>query len=329
MAFTIVKYEEHYKERWDQFVINNSVNGTFLQTWNFLDYHPKGRFKDASVLVMQGSNIVAVVPACDTEEDGKRCFFSHKGSTFGGIVISKEKYDISTMEELFPCLEEYLRLEGYERAFFKNTSDIFSEKSSDLLDYYFYKNNYDYCNELSFFIDCGKMPEDIISGWFATRRRGYRISLKSDLSFKRIETDEEIADFYEVLCKNLKKFESTPVHTLDELLEFKHSRLAEEVDFYGAYLGDKLVAGTMLFYFGKQVLHTQYLAQDVDYAKFYTMNYLDYEVIRLAREKGFSKFSFGISTEERGKVLNTTLALFKEGFGCDYCLNRSYTKNFG
>ncbi|MBD5156494.1 MAG: GNAT family N-acetyltransferase [Butyrivibrio sp.] len=329
MAFTIVKYEEHYKERWDQFVINNSVNGTFLQTWNFLDYHPKGRFKDASVLVMQGSNIVAVVPACDTEEDGKRCFFSHKGSTFGGIVISKEKYDISTMEELFPCLEEYLRLEGYERAFFKNTSDIFSEKSSDLLDYYFYKNNYDYCNELSFFIDCGKMPEDIISGWFATRRRGYRNSLKSDLSFKRIETDEEIADFYEVLCKNLKKFESTPVHTLDELLEFKHSRLAEEVDFYGAYLGDKLVAGTMLFYFGKQVLHTQYLAQDVDYAKFYTMNYLDYEVIRLAREKGFSKFSFGISTEERGKVLNTTLALFKEGFGCDYCLNRSYTKNFG
>ncbi|MCM1308222.1 MAG: GNAT family N-acetyltransferase [Butyrivibrio sp.] len=327
--FTIEKYEKHYEERWDWFVMNNSVNGTFLQTRNFLNYHPEGRFYDASVLVMQGSNIVAVIPACDVKDEGKRSFFSHKGSTFGGIVIGKEKYDISTMEELFPCLEEYIKSEGYERAVFKNTSDVFSDKNSDLLDYYFYKNDYDYFNEISFYIDCEKMSEDIISDWFATRRRGYRNSLKSGLSFRRIETDAEIAVFYDILCKNLKKFGTVPVHTLEELLEFKHNRLSEDIDFYGVYLEDRLVAGTMLFYFGKRVLHTQYLAQDADYSKLYTMNFLDYEVIRMAREKGFSKFSFGISTEDRGKVLNTTLALFKEGFGCDYCVNRSYTKTFG
>lgn len=327
MALAIVKYEERYKERWDQFVMNRSINGTFLQTRRFLNYHPEGRFRDASVLVMQGSNIAAVIPACDTEDEGKRCFFSHKGSTFGGIVLSKEKYDITTMEELFPCLEEYLKLEGYKRVILKNTSDIFCDKKQDLLDYYFYKTGYGYFNELSFFIDCKNMPEDIISSWFASRRRGYRHSLRNGLSFQRIETDEGIAAFYDILCKNLMKFGTSPVHTLEELLEFKHNRLPEEVDFYGISMGGKLVAGAMLFYFGKRVLHTQYLAQDPDYTKSYAMNFLDYELIRLTRENGFSTFSFGISTEERGRVLNTTLALFKEGFGSDYCINRSYVKD--
>ena len=53
MALEIVKYEDKYQEAWDQFVLKNSVNGTFLQTRNFLNYHPEGRFVDASVLVMQ------------------------------------------------------------------------------------------------------------------------------------------------------------------------------------------------------------------------------------------------------------------------------------
>ena len=82
----------------------------------------------------------------------------------------------------------------------------------------------------------------------------------------------------------------------------------------------------MLFYFEKQVLHTQYLAQNAAYAKMYPMNFLNLNLIELARKKGFARFSFGISTEERGQVLNKGLALFKEGFGCDFYSNRIFYK---
>lgn len=322
----IIKYTDKYQERWDKFVMEKSMNGTFLQTRNFLNYHPEGRFQDASILIVQGSTIVAVIPACDTLDEGKRCFFSHPGSTFGGIVIENEKYNISTMEELFPCLEMYLKAEKYEQTIMKGTSDIFFSKNNDLFNYYFFKNGWDVYDELSFFINCSKLSNDIISSFAASRRRGYRNSLKNQLNFQKLENDSQIKDFYGILCNNLKEHGVLPVHTLDELLEFKYDRLKNCVDFYGVYSGDKLVSGSMVFYFGKKVFHTQYLAMDAEYSNLYPMNFLDYHLIRTAREKGFDIFSFGISTEEHGKVLNTTLALFKEGFGCDYCVNKTYVK---
>ena len=328
MSLEMVKYEEKYADKWDRLVLNESVNGTFLQTRNFLNYHPEGRFQDASVLVMQGSNIVAVIPACDVEDEGKRCFFSHKGSTFGGIVIDRKKYNISILDELIPALDGYLIEEGFESAILKTTSAIFAERPMDLQDYYLFKNGYNQFDEISFYVDIKNAPTDLLSILSTSRRRDYRYSLKNDLQFKRLVTEKEIAEFYEILKKNLMKFDSKPVHTLDELLEFKNHRLSDVVDFYGVFLGDRMVAGTMLFYFADKVVHTQYLAQDLEYANLMLMNFMDYNLLELTREKNFDKFSFGISTEERGKVLNKGLALFKEGFGCNYCVNRSYVKTF-
>ena len=117
-----------------------------------------------------------------------------------------------------------------------------------------------------------------------------------------------------------------PVHSLTELIDFKNSRLVDVVDFYGVFYKEVMIAGAMLFYFGKEVLHTQYLAQDVSFSNLFTMNFLNYNLIKLAKDNGFNKFSFGISTENCGKTLNKGLAIFKEGFGTQFCNNRSYFK---
>ena len=34
----IIEYDETYKDTWDSFVLNDSINGNFLQTRNFLNY---------------------------------------------------------------------------------------------------------------------------------------------------------------------------------------------------------------------------------------------------------------------------------------------------
>ena len=90
MDCTIKKYDISKETEWDEFVLKQSVNGTFLQTRFFLNYHPKGRFKDCSLLVYDNNNLVAVCPACEIEESGNRIFFSHKGSTYGGLIISSK-----------------------------------------------------------------------------------------------------------------------------------------------------------------------------------------------------------------------------------------------
>lgn len=46
--FRFEKYDESSEKQWDQFISEKSINGTFLQSRRFLNYHPKGRFKDVS-----------------------------------------------------------------------------------------------------------------------------------------------------------------------------------------------------------------------------------------------------------------------------------------
>ncbi len=322
-----IKYENKYEDRWDRFVLEKSRNGTFLQTRRFLSYHPTERFTDASLMVLQGGNIAAVIPSCEIVDDGKKCFFSHKGSTFGSIVLDEDRYNISFFEEFFPAFEAFLKKSGFEKAVLKNTSDLFCKRSMELLDYFLYQNGYEQFNELGFYIDMVSSPDEITELLSGSRRRDYRYSLKNELQFVRLEKDQEVRDFYCILCLNLARHNTTPVHSIEELLEWKNIRFHREIDFYGVYHQEEMIAGTMLFYFENRVLHTQYLAQNAQYAKLYPMNFLNVNLIQLARERGFEKFSFGISTENHGKVLNKGLALFKEGFGCDFCINRTYLKD--
>jgi hypothetical protein len=64
-----VQYNDDYENLWDRFVNEEAVNGTFLQTRNFLNYHPKGRFIDHSLLLLKDNAIVAVVPGCVIDGD--------------------------------------------------------------------------------------------------------------------------------------------------------------------------------------------------------------------------------------------------------------------
>lgn len=72
-----------------------------------------------------------------------------------------------------------------------------------------------------------------------------------------------------------------------ELMELKRNRLKDEVEFYGVYWQGKLIAGSMVPCFGKRVFHIQYLASDSDYSWLYPMNFLNYHMIHIAKEREF------------------------------------------
>lgn len=324
----IQRYDDSLAEKWDKFVLRDSFNGTFLQTRNFLDYHPKGRFEDASLVIWKGtSDILAVVPAGAVGSDGQgKGFSSHPGSTFGGLVFGSAFYNLDHVKAVFETLENYLVQEGYTHALFKQSPQTFSSKSNDLLEYFFFQRGWRDYRELSFVIDLENYADDIISNFTSSRRRDYRYGVRHGLEFRKLSTRQEIAGFYEMLCKNLEKFDASPVHTLDELHDFHEGRLAGIAEFFGVFSGRKLIAGSMVFRFDKTVFHTQYLVASQEDLKLFPNNFMDANLIRVARDEGFRWFSFGISTEEHGRVLNERLARFKEGFGTTYCNNKVFTK---
>ena len=89
MQWTVQPYTADQEAAWDRFVMQESGNGTFLQTRNFLNYHPAGRFEDASLVVYnEHGGLGAVVPgAVQQRKDGRKVFRSHPGSTYGGLVL--------------------------------------------------------------------------------------------------------------------------------------------------------------------------------------------------------------------------------------------------
>lgn len=324
----LVKYEDKYEKAWDRFVLKESINGTFLQTRNFLNYHPAGRFEDNSLLFLKGSNIIAVIPAhVEAEGDGKH-LVSHKGSTFGGIVLGKKYKKIKDMQIIFKELDNYLKENNFTKITLKLTSSLFSVEESELIEYFLFLNDYVSSCEIGYCIDFRGYKEDIPMNFTSSKRRDYKYSLRNPLEFKVLEKDEEIACFYQVLENNMKKFDTVPVHTLDEIKELKNDRLNENIRFYGVYFENRLIAGGMIFYFEKKVFHTQYLATDQDMLYLFPNEFLYENLIETARNEGFEKLSFGTSTLEHGRVLNQSLAQFKEGFGTREYVNRTFTKKW-
>ena len=120
--YEILPYSPELEKRWDRFVMDDSMNGTFLQTRKFLNYHPEGRFIDASFFVQKSGIIVAVVPGCNV--DGK--FVSHQGSTFGGPIFSKDFYSGYKILEIVRTIDNYI-VQNFKGAKLKPTSSIFAK----------------------------------------------------------------------------------------------------------------------------------------------------------------------------------------------------------
>lgn len=324
--YRIEKYTAIIEKQWDDFVLKESINGTFLQTRRFIQYHPENRFIDHSLVIYKGNTIVACILACELKEAAGKRFFSHKGTSYGGIVVSPNIYNASGISVLMDIFEEYLRSEGFHSVYLKMTPSIFSRGGVDLLDYFLYQRGYIQYNELNYYMRLERYQEDILSQFSSSKRRDFRYSLKNDLTFKELTTPEAIKDFYGVLQLNLEKLGLTSVHTYNELLELKQERFNKNIEFYGVYKGEQIIAGSMIFLFDDRIMHTQYLSSDEKYLEYFPMDFLIYNLISLAVSREFKTFTFGICTEEQGRYLNLGLSRFKEGFGTEYCLNKSFEK---
>lgn len=324
--FRFERYSSEHEQEWDRFIEEKSVNGTFLQSRRFLNYHPKERFLDYSLLIYNAkNNLAGLCPACEIVEEGKRTFFSHKGTTFGGIIVDKKHHNAKYITALVQELKEYLKEEGFAEVYLKMTSDIFSNVESDLFQYAFQYNGFQEFKELSTYVNYASYKEEILSNFAQGKRTNVHNCLKEGLVVKELTEDAQIGEFYEILCENLQKYDTKPVHTLEELLEFKNSRLTKECGFFGVYKEEEMIAGSMMFYFDKAgCAHTQYLAAKQAYNKLSPMTFMYYSMIVEMKERGYQNISWGTATEDLGRVLNMGLITSKEDFGSSYCNNLTY-----
>ena len=296
--FDLEKYTYDSRDVWDS-LVKKSKNGNFLHQRDYMDYHAH-RFNEQSVIVLRIGKPVAIFP-CNRIEDK---IVSHGGLTYGGLIYGIDLRTVEVLEILRMLVEYYAKM-GNRALVYKAIPHIFSRYPAGEDLYALFR------------LGAKLIRRDISSVIQVQGRIKLSDSRKSTIRKAEKEGVEiHEGDFFEdyhlLLTQALTKFDSQPVHTLQEMLLLK-SRFKDNIRLFGAFKDNQLLAGTIIYDFG-HVVHTQYLASS-DLGR--EIGALDY-VIASTLHNTFADrqyFSFGISTEQDGQHLNEGLIFQKEGFG--------------
>ena len=127
---------------WDAFV-DQSDNGTLFHKRAFLNYHPKDRFKDASIYVTKNGKILSVLTAAIVEREGKIVLASHPGASYGGFIYDSD-LNFKDAHDLVDMLIEYGQALKVDRIQLTSPPIIYQTKYSNYFDFALYRNGFTY-----------------------------------------------------------------------------------------------------------------------------------------------------------------------------------------
>lgn len=297
----LVPYRPDLRGRWNAFV-RASKNGTFLFDRDYMEYHAD-RIVDASLMAFEGDDESAVVGVLPASRHGER-IVSHGGLTYGGWVTDA-RMTTPAMLRLFELLRAWARDAGATAVHYKAIPRCYHRLPAEEDLYALFIQN------------AGLVRQDVASIIELPAAPAWAKGRKHALSKARAEgvtaeVSTDFADFHACLAEALSAHAATPVHTAAEL-ELLAGRFPEQISLYAATRGDEAVAYVLVFDCG-QTVHTQYMAARETGRRIGGLEAILYRL--QTQDYAHRRYlSFGISTEQDGRVLNLGLIAQKEMFG--------------
>ena len=298
--FEIIRYTADRADEWNQFVAQ-SKNGTFLFDRRYMDYH-SDRFEDCSLMVYRRRQLWAVLPA---NRVGQVCY-SHQGLTYGGLVIGW-KATAAEVCEAMQAINDFLRGDGMMKVVYKAVPYIYHTLPADEPLYALTE----VCRAQLTSRDIASVIDlDAALPLSELRRRGRR---KAQSQGVTIRYSDDFATFWQLLTDNLQtKYNARPVHTLEEMTLLR-DRFPENIRLLAAFLGDEMVAGTVL-YVTPHVVKTQYISASPRGKEVCALDMLFPQL--LTDMPGTQRYlDMGTSAMDDSTALKLPLIFQKEGFG--------------
>lgn len=293
------RYTADDRPVWDDFV-RTARSRLFFFERAFMEYHAD-RFTDESLLCWDDKRLIAVLPASRHGDQ----LVSHGGLTYGGLILS-DKARAGVVLEAFEALLAYARAAGINSLIYKAVPYIFHHQPAQEDLYALFR------------LGAQLIRRDISSviyldarGRVSTLRK--RMVARARREGLQILSSGDWQGFHALLSEVLKRHDTTPAHSADEL-RYLAEQFPERVLLRVAEHQGEVLAATLLFVFD-QVVHTQYIATSEAGKPLGALDFLLEGLIDEYAGRGFKYFSFGISTEAQGRVLNPGLIAQKEGFG--------------
>lgn len=294
-----VAYSSEYRQAWDEWVASSRTPLFFFKR-DFMEYHAD-RFQDASFMFFDEDKLVAVFPA--SRRDG--AVVSHGGLTFGGMLYNA-KVRADTVITSFRVLLERLREDGCTTLLYKSIPHIFADQGAQEDLFALTQLGAQLVRrDLSSVIHLENRPK-------LSKGRKWLIARAAKLGLESSESNDWQA-FHDLLSEALERHGAKPVHSVAEL-RLLHERFPENILLKSVLHEGRMIAAALLFRFGR-VTHTQYLATNDEGKEAGALDALIEQCIQESAARGEKFFSFGISTEMGGKVLNSGLINQKENFG--------------
>lgn len=297
--YTIRRYQKNDFTLWNDF-IHQAKNATFLFDRNFMEYH-SDRFEDFSLLVLDGTKLVAVLPANRVEAT----VFSHQGLTYGGLVLSK-KIKLVEVLTIFKNLLQYLEQQAIQNLNIKLIPSFYCSQFAEEMDYcLFITKAHLYRREALSLLNLKDFS------FSKDRKQCIRRGINAGL---QIQEEYNFELFWNaILIPNLaKKHQSKPVHTAEEMTQL-HRFFPENIRHFNVYYEGKIVAGSTLFIAGN-VVHPQYISGNELKNELGSLDFLyDYLINHVFTDKDY--FDFGPSHEDQGRKIKEGILFWKESFG--------------
>lgn len=320
MALQVVRYNEEWKKRWDDFVLKSN-NGTMFHLQQFLGYHENGKFPWHHLLFMDKKEIVAVLPAAAMGQTLE----SPIGASYGSFVT--RDLDFTSALALVDTFSDYCRDQGFERALLTPPPFIYQKTISQNIDYAFAYRGFTFDKHyISHAIQLG--DENFVAKFQNTARRYVHKYLREHTL--RVEISEDYEAFYPILLKNKQRHGVKPTHTLEELLQLK-KLLPYQLTLFLVYKGSKPIAGSLMFDCNSQVALCFYNMLLYEYEQFNPIHAVMYEVVKWATERGRTWVDIGVSQDTHAENQMTpamNLIRFKEKFNAHGILRSTFYKRF-
>lgn len=296
--FTIRPYVPADADAWDA-LVGRSRNGNLLHRRGYMDYHAD-RFVDASLVVERNDEVVAVLPA--NIRDGM--VTSHAGLTYAGLIASHALRAESTLA-VFEQMGSHYRAQGVARVIYKAVPHVFHAYPAEEDLYALHR------------LGARLIRRDLSSvialqePFHFTQGRRHAIA-KAGKAGVVVRNQADPTEFHALLSDVLRRHDASPTHDLVEL-RLLQSRFPDQIVLHEARMGRDLLAGVVVYDFGRTV-HTQYMAASDAGRRLDALSFLLAELIGgVYADRRY--FTFGISTEHEGRDLNTGLVAQKEYFG--------------
>ena len=310
MDFEVKQYTPSQSLEWNAF-LTRSKNGTFLFDRRYMDYH-SDRFADASLMVYRRQRLWSLLSANRVGQ----VLYSHQGLTYGGLVIDW-KATAAEVCEAMQAINDHLRAEGVTRVVYKAIPAVYPLMPADEPLYALTE----VCRARLTSRDIASVIDrEAALPLSELRRRGRR---KAQHQGVCVRYSDDFATFWQLLTDNLRtKYNARPVHTLDEIT-LLHDRFPDNIRLYAAFLGDEMVAGTVL-YVTPRVVKTQYISASPRGKEVCALDMLFPQL--LTDMPGKQRFlDMGTSAMDDSTALKRSLIFQKEGFGARAICYDTYT----